>query len=258
MPSSRSERPEEEASRGTGCLMSSPARPAGSSELAATSAPSVLVDLLGGSLPPSLLPSRLATLSFSLLILAYDLDSINRLSSSSRGSHVNPCRSSTYCGLNPCSRIRNPSRALAQLPVARSAFRRTTSRHRNVEHGHGNQSAVETVAVVPAAQGFAAVAVVPMQWGGAEEAFEACFADVVIAFMVDVPLVVIEQGEFFFSKVVWFQGYGEDVLGGNVRFDGGCLGLVDASAKIFRVGFLDILLSQHVSIPSSAAGSLIV
>ena len=50
--------------------------------------------------------------------------------------------------------------------------------------------------------------------------------------MVDVPLVVIEQGEFFFSKVVWFQGYGEDVLGGNVRFDGGCLGLVDGGKEI--------------------------
>ena len=71
-----------------------------------------------------------------------------------------------------------------------------------------------------------------MQWGGAEEAFEACFADVVIAFMVDVPLVVIEQGEFFFSKVVWFQGYGEDVLGWDVRFDSGSLGLVDGGKEV--------------------------
>lgn len=101
-----------------------------------------------------------------------------------------------------------------------------------VEHGHGYQSAVETVAVVPAAEGLAAVAVVPVKWRGAEEAFEACFADVVVAFVVDVPLVIVEEGEFLFGEVVWFQGYGEDVLGWDVRFDSGRLGLVDGGKEV--------------------------
>lgn len=95
-------------------------------------------------------------------------------------------------------------------------------------------------------------------------------------------MVVIEKGEFFFGEVVGFQGYGEDVLGGNVRFDRGFLGLMDGgkevevvllllfaavyerlsgtkkdwdltvrfALRILDAGFLDILLAKHVSIPS--------
>ena len=50
--------------------------------------------------------------------------------------------------------------------------------------------------------------------------------------MVDVPLVIVEKGEFLFGEVVWFQGYGEDVLGRNVRFDSDSLGLVDGGKEV--------------------------
>lgn len=100
--------------------------------------------------------------------------------------------------------------------------------------------------------------------------------------MVDVPLVIVKKGEFFFGEVVRFQGHGEDVFGWNARFDGGRFGLMNGgeeiefvllllfaavnervksamkemvlnvrfALRVLDADFLDILLAQHVSIPS--------
>jgi len=52
----------------------------------------------------------------------------------------------------------------------------------------------------------------PLQWRGAEEAFEACARDFRRTFMVDVLLIVMEKVVLFVGESVGFEIDGEDVF----------------------------------------------
>jgi len=92
-----------------------------------------------------------------------------------------------------------------------------------------------------------------MEWRGAEEAFEACSANVGIAFMVDVPLVVLEDGVFFFREGVCFERDGEVVLGLDVGFELRGFGFVYGGEKVEGVVLLLLLATWCQSVCSDGS-----
>ena len=116
-----------------------------------------------------------------------------------------------------------------------------------IEHAHRDESAVEAVALVETAESLPAGVCVAVEWRIAEEALEAGFADIGVAFVVDVALVIVEEGEFLVGTGVWLEGDFELVVWSDVGFQARYLAFVDGGEEVEGIVGLLLLPVSHIS-----------
>ena len=97
-----------------------------------------------------------------------------------------------------------------------------------------------------------------LQGRGAEEAFKACAGDFRATFVVDVLLVVVEEGVFFVGESVGFEVDGEGVGGwwGDVGEGLGGFAFVDGGGEVEGVGVAFLFSGLGVSIVLGSCGGL--